>query len=111
MLVIALRHSLTAGAAWAASALLFAPAAMAAQADGSMPWDSVITSIRNDITGPFASIAATLAMAGAGYGLMFRNEELSGWVKTLLGAVMAIALTVGAQNLISMFQGTGALVG
>jgi len=110
MFLASLRRSLVAGL----TGLMFGPLAMASSTStgsSSMPWDSVVTSIQADITGPFASAAATLALMGAGYGLLFRSEEMSGWIKTLLGVVMAIALTIAGQNIINLFQASGALVG
>ena len=108
MFLASLRRSLVVGL----TGLMFGPLAMASTtSSNSMPWDSVVDSIRADVTGPFASAAATLALMGAGYGLLFRNEEMSGWIKTLLGVVMAIALTIAGQNIISLFQASGALVG
>jgi type IV secretory pathway VirB2 component (pilin) len=102
-----LRRSLVVGL----TGLMFGPLAMASSTSGYMPWDAPIDAIRADITGPFASAAATLALMGAGYGLLFRSEEMSGWIKTLLGVVLAIALTIAGQNIISLFQASGALVG
>ncbi len=116
MFLAFLRRSLVVGL----TGLTFGPFAMASSTGfgggfsggfGAMPWDSVIDTIRADITGPFASAAATLALMGAGYGLLFRSEEMSGWIKTLLGVVMAIALTIAGQNIINLFQASGALVG
>lgn len=58
-----------------AIAVSFHPvAAHAASAGGSLPWDTPLTTLRNDITGPVAFTIPLLAMVACGAACEFRRK-------------------------------------
>lgn len=77
---------------------------------GGLPWDSALTTLQNDLTGPVATAISTVAFLAAGAALVF-GEELGGIVKKLLAIVMAVSLIVLGNKFLSALGLTGALVG
>lgn len=80
--------------------------------DGSsqgMPWEGPLTTIKKSITGPVASIIALLGIVAAGVGLLF-GAEFSGFVKSLFGIVLVVALIIGAANILALFDSSGATI-
>jgi type IV secretory pathway VirB2 component (pilin) len=56
-------------------AALFHPiAAYASSTGGSLPWDTPLTTLKNDITGPVAITISLLAMVACGAALVFGGE-------------------------------------
>lgn len=89
--------------------LAASPAAFASQSTG-MPWESPLQSITASLQGPVAFAIAVAALAASGAALVF-GEDMSGFVRKLLMAVMAIALLVGGAGLMArLFGVSGALV-
>ena len=81
-----------------------------ATTSGSLPWDSSLTTLQNNLTGPVATAISTVAFLAAGAALVF-GEELGGIVKKLLAIVMAVSLIVLGNKFLSALGLTGALVG
>jgi type IV secretion system protein VirB2 len=81
-----------------------------ASTSGGLPWDSALTTLQNDLTGPVATAISTVAFLAAGAALVF-GEETGGIVKKLLAIVMAVALIVLGNKFLSALGLTGALVG
>lgn len=90
--------------------LLLSPALAMASTSGSLPWDTSITTIQNDLTGPVATGVSILALLGAGATLVFGHEELGGIAKKLLYVVLGIALIVLGNSFLSALGLTGALI-
>lgn len=79
---------------------------------GSMPWDGALTKLKNNLSGPVAGGIALLALVGAGAALVF-SEDISGFIRKMLYLVLAIAVLVLANTLLSnlgLTAGGGGLV-
>ena len=83
--------------------------AMASSTGGTLPWDTPLQNLKNDITGPVAFTIALLAMVAAGAILIHRGE-LDDFVRRLLLVVMVAAFLVGVVNFASALGITGAIV-
>ncbi|EAJ5683704.1 conjugal transfer protein TrbC [Campylobacter lari] len=83
--------------------------AWASTTGAGLPWESPLQTIKASITGPVAFVVSILAMVGAGVGLVF-GAEFSGFIKTLFSIVLAVSIVIGATNLISIFNTSGALI-
>lgn len=70
-----------------------------------MPWESPLEKIVNSITGPVAFGVSVLGIVAAGIGLIFNNNDMSGFVKLLAGLALVISLIVFATNLLSTVFG------
>lgn len=79
--------TLTAGNAWASSA--------------SLPWDTPIKTLQNNLTGPVATGISVVAFLAAGAALVF-GEELGGIAKKALYIVLGIAMIVFGNSFLSM---------
>jgi type IV secretion system protein TrbC len=80
-----------------------------ASTSGGLPWDSALTTLQNDLTGPVATAISVIAFLGAGAALAF-GEELTGLVKKLLVIVLAISLIVMGNRFLSALGLVGSLV-
>jgi type IV secretory pathway VirB2 component (pilin) len=93
--------------------VLMTPAlALADQAMTITTVDSVIYTIRQDVTGFWAYSIVTLAFVAAGVGYAF--GEQGGIIKKLGGVVMGGAIAIGAGQLVTTLyvgSGNGALIG
>lgn len=69
-----------------------------------MPWESPISKIYTSITGPVAFILSAIALAAAGFMLMW-GGEISGWVKYLAYVCLSISIAVFASNIMSSVFG------
>lgn len=78
----------------------------------SLPWDGPLTTLRNNLTGPFAVVISAVAFVGAGVALAFGGDDLSGISKRLLFVVLAICIVVfGVQFMSALgITSSGALV-
>ncbi|TSE35138.1 TrbC/VirB2 family protein [Tepidimonas charontis] len=85
-------------AAIAAASALAAPAAFAGT---GLPWDSAVTTIRNNLTGPVATAISVVAFLAAGATLVFGGDELGNIAKRLLYIVLGIALIVLGNNFLT----------
>jgi type IV secretion system protein TrbC len=93
-----------------AIAVSFHPiAAHAASAGGSLPWDTPLTTLRNDITGPVAFTISLLAMVACGAALVF-GGEINEFIRRIIMLVLVCAFIVGVTNLASALGIAGALV-
>lgn len=93
-----------------ALALLFHPVgAHAASAGGSLPWDTPLTTLKNDLTGPVAFTISLLAMVACGAALVF-GGEINEFVRRIIMLVLVCAFIVGVSNLASALGIAGAIV-
>jgi type IV secretion system protein TrbC len=91
-------------------AALHPPAAHAAAAGGGgLPWDTPLTTLKNDLTGPVAFTISLLAMVACGAALVF-GGEINEFVRRIIMLVLVCAFIVGVTNLASALGITGAIV-
>jgi type IV secretion system protein VirB2 len=91
-------------------AVLFHPvAAHASSTGGSLPWDTPLTTLKNDITGPVAFTISLLAMVACGAALVF-GGEINEFIRRIIMLVLVSAFIVGVTNLASALGITGAIV-
>lgn len=83
--------------------------AHAAAAGGALPWDTPLTTLRTDITGPVAFTISLLAMVACGAALVF-GGEINEFIRRLIMVVLVAAFLVGVTNLASALGITGAIV-
>lgn len=87
-------------------AVLFTPVLAGAQSMALPGLDSVIMTVRQDITGFWAYSIVILSFVGAGVGYAF--GESGGVVKKLGGIVMGGAIALGATQLVTtLYSGSG----
>lgn len=84
-------------------------AAHASSAGGSLPWDTPLTTLKNDITGPVAFTICLLAMVACGAALVF-GGEINEFIRRIIMLVLVCAFIVGVTNLASALGITGAVV-
>jgi type IV secretion system protein VirB2 len=84
-------------------------AAHASSTGGSLPWDTPLTTLKNDITGPVAFTISLLAMVACGAALVF-GGEINEFVRRIVMLVLVCAFIVGVTNLASALGITGAVV-
>ena len=83
--------------------------AHAANAGGALPWDTPLTTLKTDITGPVAFTISLLAMVACGAALVF-GGEINEFIRRLIMVVLVAAFLVGVTNLASALGITGAIV-
>jgi type IV secretion system protein TrbC len=85
--------------------------ALAANAGGggALPWDTPLSTLRQDITGPVAFTVSLLAMVACGAALVF-GGEINEFIRRLITLVLVAAFLVGVTNLATALGITGALV-
>ncbi|EAJ6456609.1 conjugal transfer protein TrbC [Campylobacter coli] len=83
--------------------------ALASTTGAGLPWESPLETIQASLSGPVAFGISLVAIIGAGAGLVF-GGELSGFIKTLFYIVIVIAVIVGANSFMGMFNTSGALI-
>ncbi|WP_028389222.1 TrbC/VirB2 family protein [Legionella fairfieldensis] len=81
----------------------------AAKMGGGLPFDDWFTKLQASITGPFAFAVSIIGMVGAGAVLIFGND-LNGIMRTLVYMVLVISLILAADNMITAFSGSGAVI-
>ncbi len=92
------------------SAALYPLGAHAAAAGGGgLPWDTPLTTLKNDLTGPVAFTISLLAMVACGAALVF-GGEINEFVRRIIMLVLVCAFIVGVTNLASALGITGAIV-
>lgn len=84
-------------------------AAHAANAGGNLPWDTPLTTLKNDITGPVAFTISLLAMVACGAALVF-GGEVNEFIRRIIMLVLVCAFIVGVANLASALGIAGAVV-
>ncbi|MDR0275581.1 MAG: TrbC/VirB2 family protein [Burkholderiaceae bacterium] len=97
-------------AAAALAALLLAKLALASSSGGGMPWDTPLTNLQNDLTGPVATAVGVIAFFAAGSMLVLGGEEMNSIVKKTLYIVLGVALVVLGNKALTYLGLTGALV-
>ena len=83
--------------------------AHATSTGGSLPWDTPLTTLKNDLTGPVAFTISLLAMVACGAALVF-GGEINEFVRRIIMLVLVCAFIVGVTNLASALGITGAVV-
>ena len=92
------------------AACLHTTAAHAAMAGGgALPWDTPLTTLRNDITGPVAFTISLLAMVACGAALVF-GGEINEFVRRIIMLVLVCAFIVGVTNMAAALGIAGAVV-
>jgi len=91
------------------TALLVAVGIVQASTSGGLPWDSAITTLQNDLTGPVATGISTIAFLAAGSALVF-GEEMGGIAKKALYVVLGVSFIVMGNKFLAVLGLTGALV-
>lgn len=76
---------------------------------GGLPWDSAVSTLQNDLTGPVATGISVIAFLAAGAALVF-GEELGGIAKKALYVVLGVAFIVLGNKFLSALGLTGTLV-
>ncbi len=76
---------------------------------GSLPYESWLTGLRNSVTGPVAFTLSIVGIIVAG-GVLIFGGDLNGFFRTLIFIVLVMALLVGAQNMMSTFFGSAAVI-
>jgi type IV secretory pathway VirB2 component (pilin) len=92
----------------AAIVLPFVPA-HAASAGGSLPWDTPLQTLSNDIKGPVAFTISLLGLVATGAALLF-GGEINEFIRRIIMVVLVISLLVFAANILSTLFATGAVV-
>jgi type IV secretion system protein TrbC len=100
MLVIALAVAIV---------LLVPDLVYAASGGGTMPWDSNITKISADFTGPIAYAIALIGCVAAG-GMLIFAQELPFFLKAVCFVVLAASFMCGANAFAATMGWTGAIV-
>ncbi|WP_442765600.1 TrbC/VirB2 family protein [Sulfurospirillum cavolei] len=83
--------------------------AMASTSSQGLPWEDGLTTLKNSITGPVASVISLMAIVASGVGLVF-GGEFSGFVKTLLYIVLVVSVIVGAANILALVNSSGMMI-
>lgn len=91
------------------SALLAGAGLAQASTSGGLPWDSAITTLQNDLTGPVATGISTIAFLAAGASLVF-GEEMGGIAKKALYIVLGVSFIVMGNKFLAVLGLVGALV-
>ncbi len=76
---------------------------------GGLPWDSAVSTLQNDLTGPVATGISVIAFLAAGAQLVF-GEELGGIAKKALYVVLGVAFIVLGNKFLSALGLTGSMV-
>ena len=88
---------------------LYPDVAQASSTGGSLPWDTPLTTLKNDITGPVAFTISLLAMVACGAALVF-GGEINEFIRRIIMLVLVCAFIVGVTNLASSLGIAGAVV-
>ncbi len=84
-------------------------AAHASSAGGSLPWDTPLQTLSNDIKGPVAFTISLLGLVATGAALLF-GGEINEFIRRIIMVVLVISLLVFAANILSTLFSTGAVV-
>lgn len=83
--------------------------ANAAAGGGSMPWDTPLTTIENDLTGPVAVAVTTIAVVIAGLGFALGGEGT--FMRRGFGIVFGLAIALmGTSAILTFFGSAGGAV-
>jgi type IV secretory pathway VirB2 component (pilin) len=78
-------------------------------AGGALPYESWLNALRTSVTGPVAFAVSIIGIVVAG-GMLIFGGELNQFFRSLIFLVLVMALTIGAQNMMGTFFGTGAVI-
>jgi len=78
-------------------------------AGGALPYETWLNALRTSVTGPVAFAVSIIGIVVAG-GMLIFGGELNHFFRSLIFLVLVMALTVGAQNMMGTFFGTGAVI-
>ena len=93
----------------AAASLAWGGIAQAATTTGSMPWDTPLTTIENDLTGPVAVAVTTIAVVLAGLGFALGGEGT--FMRRGFGIVFGLAIALmGTSAILTFFGATSGAV-
>jgi type IV secretory pathway VirB2 component (pilin) len=82
--------------------------AMAATTTGTLPWDSTLTTLQNDLQGPVAHAVTTAAIIGTG--IMWSVSEHGTGVRKMSALAFGGSAALGASTLMTaLFPAAGAL--
>jgi type IV secretion system protein VirB2 len=84
--------------------LASASVANAATTGGSMPWDTPLTTIENDLTGPVAVAVTTISVVMAGLGFALGGEGT--FMRRGFGIVFGLAIALMGTSAIMTFFGS-----
>lgn len=85
---------------------LVSTGAASAATGGSMPWDTPLTTIENDLTGPVVVAAATIAVVLTGLGFAVGGEGT--FMRRGFGIVFGLAIALMGTTAILTFFGSAA---
>jgi type IV secretory pathway VirB2 component (pilin) len=90
--------------------LTAAPAVHAAGTGGrgSLPWDTPLQTLQQDLTGPVAKGVSLVAIVGAGFVLMFLHAEMNSLMKIFVWLVLIVGLVMGANAFMTTAGASGA---
>lgn len=101
-------RALAAPVALAASFALASPA-LASTGGGSMPWDNIITTVQQDLSGPVATGIGVIAIIIFGLGMAMGHEGSA--LKRGMTILFGLAIVFSGVSALSLFGGgaTGAV--
>lgn len=67
-----------------------------------MPYESVLNSIKESLSGPVAQAVALIGIIGSGCMLIW-GGEISGFLKSIIYVVLVVSLIIGANTLLEKF--------
>ena len=102
-------HALFGFAMFGALFLLSPGVAHASTAGGGLPWDSILQTLVQDITGPVAFSISLLAMVACGAALIF-GGEINEFIRRMIMLVLVAAFLVTVTNFASALGIAGAIV-
>ncbi len=76
---------------------------------GGLPYEAGLEKIKNSMTGPVASTVSLTGVVAAGATLIF-GGELNAFLRTIIFLVLVVSLVVGANNIIDLATGSGAII-
>jgi type IV secretion system protein TrbC len=90
---------------------LFHPQAAhaATSGTGSLPWDTPLTTLKNDISGPVALGISLLGIVVCGAALIW-GGEINEFVRRIVMVVLVIAVLVGANSMLTTLFSSGAMI-
>lgn len=82
--------------------ILFLPDFLVA---GTMPWDSGLTKVKDNLTGQTAFFVSLIAVFVTGAGLIFGGQEMGQFAKAMIYIVLVIAIIINASSILTMIGG------
>jgi len=76
---------------------------------GGLPWDSALTTLANDLSGPVALAISVIAFAITGF-MMVWGGEMTDFAKNMIRVIFAISVVTGGTGLFTKFFGSSGAV-